>query len=65
MIRVAIAGAAGRMGRTLIDAVNQSSENLTITAASVLHDDPALGLISKIKGSSHESLCPIPAIDHA
>ena len=44
MIRVAIAGAAGRMGRTLIDAVNQSSENLAVTAASVLHDDPALGI---------------------
>ncbi|MEX0617467.1 MAG: 4-hydroxy-tetrahydrodipicolinate reductase [Pseudohongiellaceae bacterium] len=41
MIRVAIAGAAGRMGRTLLEAV-QTSETMTVTAATVLGDDPAL-----------------------
>ena len=44
MIRVAIAGAAGRMGRTLIEAVLQQADSLQLAAASVLSDDSALGL---------------------
>lgn len=44
MIRVAIAGAAGRMGRTLLEAVNANSEVMTVTAVSMLADDPAFGV---------------------
>ena len=44
MIRIAIAGAAGRMGRTLIEAVDQQSEQLQLCAATVLADDPALNV---------------------
>lgn len=44
MIRIAIAGAAGRMGRTLIEAVAAEEETLQLGAASVLADDPALGM---------------------
>ena len=43
MIKVAIAGAAGRMGRALIEAVDAQKPELQTTAASVLSDDPALG----------------------
>lgn len=44
MVRVAIAGAAGRMGRTLVEAVTRSEQDLRLTAAIVLADDPALGV---------------------
>jgi len=44
MIRIAIAGAAGRMGRTLIEAVSQHKEQMRVTAATVLKDDPMLGM---------------------
>ena len=44
MNRVAIAGAAGRMGRSLLEAVMQSDSDLRVTAASVPADDPALGV---------------------
>lgn len=44
MMRVAIAGAAGRMGRTLVEAVARSSAGVELTAASVLADDPVLGV---------------------
>lgn len=44
MTRVAIAGAAGRMGRNLVTAVSQSQEDLEVTVASVLPDDPCLGV---------------------
>ena len=43
MIRVAIAGVAGRMGRALMQAVDAHKPELLTTAASVLADDPALG----------------------
>ena len=42
MTRIAIAGAAGRMGKTLIDAVLQSDSGLTVALGTVLPDDPAL-----------------------
>ena len=44
MVRVAIAGAAGRMGRSLVKAVNQGDVALQVTAATVLADDPCLGV---------------------
>lgn len=44
MVNIAIAGAAGRMGRTLIEAVTRSDYDLALTAATVLADDPARGL---------------------
>ena len=43
MIRVAIAGAAGRMGQTLVEAVRAQEPEMQLTAASVLTDDDALG----------------------
>ncbi|GJM13335.1 MAG: 4-hydroxy-tetrahydrodipicolinate reductase [Pseudohongiella sp.] len=42
MLNVAIVGAAGRMGRTLVEAVNQNS-SMRVSVATVLPDDPALG----------------------
>lgn len=44
MVKVAIAGAAGRMGRTLVEAIARSDGALVLTAATVLADDPALGV---------------------
>ena len=43
MIEVAIAGAAGRMGRTLVEAVETSGASIKVGAASVLGDDPTVG----------------------
>lgn len=43
MTRIAIAGAAGRMGRTLVSAVLQSKDDLKVSVATVLADDPFLG----------------------
>jgi 4-hydroxy-tetrahydrodipicolinate reductase len=44
MTRVAIAGAAGRMGKTLVEAVTLSEANLEVGVGSVLAEDPALGV---------------------
>ncbi|MBT8147846.1 MAG: 4-hydroxy-tetrahydrodipicolinate reductase, partial [Gammaproteobacteria bacterium] len=44
MNRIAIAGAAGRMGRALIEAVLGREKELQLTAATVLPDDPAHGI---------------------
>ena len=44
MVRVAIAGAAGRMGRTLVEAITCSGGSVSLLAATVLPDDPALGM---------------------
>lgn len=43
MTRIAIAGAAGRMGRTLVNAVLESKEEISVSVATVLSDDPFLG----------------------
>jgi 4-hydroxy-tetrahydrodipicolinate reductase len=64
MIRVAIAGAAGRMGRTLIEAVNHSGENLAVTAGSVLEDDPALGIdIGVLSGGINVGIATVANLD--
>lgn len=42
MLRIAIAGASGRMGRTLVEAVHQNPE-MRLGAASALPADPAVG----------------------
>lgn len=44
MVKIAIAGAAGRMGRTLVEAVTQSDTELSLAVATVLADDAALGV---------------------
>ena len=44
MVRIAVAGAAGRMGRTLIEAISRSDGLMSLTAATVLPEDPALGM---------------------
>lgn len=44
MIGIAIAGAAGRMGKTLVEAVSQKPNTLELRQATVLEEDPSLGL---------------------
>ena len=44
MLKVAIVGAAGRMGRTLVEAVHQNNSTMCVSVATVLADDPALGV---------------------
>src|SRR5690606_14082980 len=44
MTAIAIAGVAGRMGKTLVEAVAQSEAGLRVGAGSVLPDDPALDM---------------------
>jgi 4-hydroxy-tetrahydrodipicolinate reductase len=44
MVKVAIVGAAGRMGRTLIEAVTQSDQDIEVSVATVLPDEPTLGI---------------------
>ncbi|MDP1930022.1 MAG: 4-hydroxy-tetrahydrodipicolinate reductase [Gammaproteobacteria bacterium] len=44
MTRIAIAGAAGRMGKTLVEAVVQSNSGLIVAVGTVLAEDPALGV---------------------
>jgi 4-hydroxy-tetrahydrodipicolinate reductase len=44
MTRIAIAGAAGRMGKTLIEAIVTGDNDLEVTVGTVLADDPALGV---------------------
>lgn len=44
MLSIAIAGAAGRMGKTLVEAVAAQSTVLKLSQATVLEDDPSLGL---------------------
>lgn len=44
MLSIAIAGAAGRMGKTLVEAVAGQSDTLQLSQASVLAGDPSLGL---------------------
>jgi len=54
MTRIAIAGAAGRMGKTLIEAVLQSGAGLRVTVGTVLPDDPALGVdLGLLAGVQH------------
>ena len=55
MLRIAIAGAAGRMGKTLVEAVLQESQALKLTAASVLPGDPALGRDVGLTAAGRES----------
>jgi len=44
MLKIAIAGAAGRMGRALVETVTGSDSDIEITVATVLPDDPTLGI---------------------
>jgi len=53
MLRIAVAGASGRMGRTLIEAISRHQE-LRLGAASTLPDDPVLG-------QDAATLCGLPA----
>ncbi|MBS25528.1 MAG: 4-hydroxy-tetrahydrodipicolinate reductase, partial [Gammaproteobacteria bacterium] len=48
MIRIAIAGAAGRMGRSLIEAFSNNFSDSKVTVATVLDEDPSLGMDSGI-----------------
>lgn len=44
MLNVAITGAAGRMGRTLVEAISLSDAEIAVSVATVLEDDAALGV---------------------
>jgi len=44
MIRIAIAGVAGRMGRTLVQAVSDRSSVAAVSAGTTLPDDPQVGV---------------------
>ena len=44
MIKIAVTGAAGRMGQTLIEAVAAEAERVSLAAATVLAEDPCLGM---------------------
>lgn len=44
MIGIAIAGAAGRMGKTLVEAVAEKTTQLELRQATVLKEDPSVGL---------------------
>jgi 4-hydroxy-tetrahydrodipicolinate reductase len=44
MIKVAIAGAAGRLGRELVEAITHSESDIAVSVATVRADDPALGV---------------------
>lgn len=44
MIKVAIAGAVGRMGRELVEAITHSESDIAVSVATVRADDPALGV---------------------
>ena len=46
MVRIAIAGAAGRMGRSLIEAFTNNTSDSKVTVATVLNEDPSLGMDS-------------------
>ena len=48
MVKIAIAGAAGRMGRSLIEAFSNNSSDSAVTVATVLGEDPSLGMDSGI-----------------
>lgn len=61
MIKVAIAGAAGRMGRTLIEAVGLSGESMRVSVGTVLADDPALGQDLGLLGAGAPTSVPAVA----
>ncbi len=44
MLKIAIAGAAGRMGKTLVRAVIEGGSDICLSAATVKAGDPALGM---------------------
>ena len=51
MIRLAIAGAAGRMGRALVEVCDQTKVDVRLTVATVLGDDPSVGIDSGLLAS--------------
>jgi len=54
MMRIAIAGAAGRMGKTLIEAVVQSDAGMVVALGTVLPGNPALGVdLGLLAGVQH------------
>ncbi|MDT8427810.1 MAG: 4-hydroxy-tetrahydrodipicolinate reductase [Pseudomonadales bacterium] len=64
MIRIAIAGVAGRMGRTLVEAVAQLEGRARVSAGTALADDPALLQdIGLLAGGSPLGIKPVAALD--
>ncbi len=63
MIKIAIAGAAGRMGRTLTEAVAQHHQQMVVSAATVLEDDPALGVdVATLIGATPCGIVTVPSL---
>lgn len=64
MIRIAIAGVAGRMGRTLVQAVQDKSDQARVTAGTTLPDDPQAGLdIGLVAGAGALGVCSSTSLD--
>src|SRR5690606_2990790 len=65
MTAIAIAGVAGRMGKTLVEAIAQSEEDLRVVAGSVLAEDPArgmdIGLLSGVGPSGVQAVSDLAA----
>ncbi len=55
MLRIAIAGAAGRMGKSLIEAVMDAGPELRLGAATVEAGDPSLGLDAGMLASGRKA----------
>ncbi len=66
MTRIAIAGAAGRMGKTLTEAVLRSDAGLRVTVGTVLPDDPALGVdLGLLAGVQHLGVPAVASLQGA
>lgn len=66
MIDIAITGAAGRMGKTLVEAVSQRPEQMRLKQATVLATDPALGVdIGVLAMGQPLGVLTVPELDRA
>ncbi len=58
MLKIAVAGAAGRMGKNLIRAVLEGGSDICLSAATVEAGDPALGLDAGLLAAGREQGVP-------
>ena len=64
MIRIGIAGVAGRMGRTLVQAVVEKADVARVAAGTTLPDDPQVGVdIGLIAGTGAVNVTACAALD--
>ena len=65
MIRIGIAGVAGRMGRTLVQAVMDKADVARVAAGTTLPDDPQVGVdIGLIAGTGAVNVKASAALEH-